>query len=233
LISVRDFVQENCKITPVNLALKLGKENYEKFIMDLTSPSIDSVLVAKETNTLLWSDDMVLRDFAKIKFDVNGVWTQPVLQDCVSRDLLSKDSYHEVIARLVFANYNYVPVKAATLVYYLEKNGWNIVAEVARLFQVLSGPTTSIESALKIAANFIKEIWSKSLMHHQKIAILDLLLSSLVRNRLSIPIIRSFTNSVRQMFQNIFTPWYGDEIIAHTHSWLQTHLSINQKNLLY
>ena len=233
LLGIKTFVQEKCKIVPVKLALKLGKEKYESLKDVLSPPSIDSVLVASETNTLLYTDDMILRGFAKIEFAVNGAWTQPILQDCVEKGQLSKDSYHELVAALIFANYNFVSVKAETLMFYLEKNNWNIVGETVRLFQVLAGPNTSIESAMQIVTTCIKEVWSKSLMLHQKIDILNLTLGSLVENRMSIPTIRLFINSVRKLYRNSFTPWYADEIIAHTNSWLHAHLSINQKNLLF
>lgn len=233
LIGIKIFVQEKCKIVPVKLALKLGREKYENLVGKLSAPSIDSALVAKETNTLLCSDDVVLRGIVEAEVAVDGVWTQSILLDCLEKGLLSNKAYHESISVLIFLNYSYVSLKAETLIFFLEKSNWSIASETVRLFQIIAGPSTTLESAMQIATVCVQEVWSKSILLHQKNDILNLILSSLVKNRLSIPTIRLFTNSIRKFYINSFTPWYADEIIAYTNSWLHMHLSINQKGLLF
>lgn len=232
LNSIKEFIQENCKIVPVEFALKLEKGKYEELINIFSTSSIDSVLVAKQTNTLLYSDDMLLRGIAKNDFAVDGIWTQPVLQNCWERGIIAELAYHETIAKLIHANCIYVPIEIKTLLHFLEKNNWVPGNDASRVFQVLAGPYTTIGSAIRIGVELVKEVWAKKILIHQKNNILSLLLSVLVKNRLSIPAIRLFTDAIQGTYSNSFTPWYADQIISHSRLWLQTYLSTSKQSIL-
>jgi tetratricopeptide (TPR) repeat protein len=181
LDKIRSFVQDHCIIVPVDLALDLGQAKFENLESLLGQEQAASILVAKQMGTVLYSDDIMLRVLASNGFSVNGVWTQSVLQDSCDRGLLKADKYYDAITGLVGANYYYVSLNAATLIYTLQKQQWQ-VSKVAKVFERLAGPDTSEVSAIKVLADCVREVWTNtSILWEQKLMIMDLCLRTLAR----------------------------------------------------
>jgi tetratricopeptide (TPR) repeat protein len=161
---IRSFVEANCIVVAATSAVDIDSARFAKLERILGYEQLSAVLVAKQTDTVLYSDDFVLQTLGYKEFSVKGLWTQSILRDVVDRGLLQIGEYHEAIGRLAKAHYQYVSLTAATLVYLLESQNWQISDEIARVFQRLCGPDTSEETAINVLANCIREIWPRSLL---------------------------------------------------------------------
>ncbi len=176
------FVRENCQIVPVSRALELGPKRFEQAEFALGRSSIASVLVAAETNTLLYSDDFLLRIIAQRDFSVAGVWTQPVLSSARDQGILKEEEYYDSIATLISVNYYYVPVDTSILMHVLKKHQWVAGPAVAEIFALLDAKTTTLD-AINVVVNLIERVWAERIPLYQKIHILDLCLRALVTGR--------------------------------------------------
>jgi hypothetical protein len=85
--------------------------------------ALASILLAKESGALLYSDDYVLRTVAKNSWDVASVWSQPVLRDLTQEMKISEDEYHRCIISLVQRNYHFVGVNWHDYISLLSKTG--------------------------------------------------------------------------------------------------------------
>jgi hypothetical protein len=161
---------------------------FERLETVLGQSSIAAVLVAKETESLLYADDLLLRDLARHHFEVNGVWTQPILLSAMGNGIISEEDYFDAISKLARANYFYVSLRVPILLYVLEKSNWSIDVEVEKTLKPLRDPRTTTASAVNICADIIIHTWVQPLTQFQRVQILDLTLRTLTakRNRMVI-----------------------------------------------
>jgi hypothetical protein len=183
LENILNFAQKNCQVMPTTAALELGSKQFEKFEIALGRSSIASILVAKATGSVLYSDDLLLRTLAKRGFSVDGVWTQPVLHNAYNLGQLEFEDYCNCIATLVRTNYCYVSLNDSILMHELKQNQWVVDGGIERIFSSLTGSKTTDQSAVTIVANLIERVWSEEMPPFHKTQILDLCLRTLAENR--------------------------------------------------
>lgn len=183
LEGILGFIRSRIEVVPTAAALNLELSLFQQLETVLGQSSIAAVLIAKETDSLLYADDLLLRDLARRHYEVHGVWTQPVLLSAVSRDQISKEDYFDAVAALARANYFYVSLNASLLIHVLEKRNWSISSEVEKVLKPLRDPRTTAVSAVDICADVIVYTWGASLTQFQRTQILDLALRTLVAER--------------------------------------------------
>jgi hypothetical protein len=193
------FAQENCQVMPIARALELGRERFEQTEFVLGRSSIASVLVAEETDTLLYSDDFLLRTVAQHDFSVAGVWTQPVLSNACDQGILKEEEYRDSVAALVLANYYYVSLNTPVLMHVLRENQWGVNSQVEKVFAPLSANTDTLD-AVNIMAGLIEGVWAEPVPVHQKLNILDLCLRTLATKRDSEVVLRMLQIALQGRF---------------------------------
>ncbi|MCC5669986.1 hypothetical protein LC653_40850 [Nostoc sp. CHAB 5784] len=94
------WINANCEILPCNAALDIPRDERLELEELIGTSFSDTILIASDPGNLLYSDDWTLRQVAKAKFDIDGVWTQLVLMHCRNINILEKDNYNEMIIKL-------------------------------------------------------------------------------------------------------------------------------------
>jgi len=183
LEGIRKFVQTQCTLTPTRTALDIGKNQLEQMQDLLGKDAIAAILVAKETNLLLYSDDLGLRLVARNDWQVSGFWTQTLLLDLREKGLLGVEQYREAVQKLLLANYRFVSIDGAGLLWILKANNFLSTPAVYRIFESLHGPECTEESAVLVLADLVKRIWLEPLLYEQKLLLLELVLNTLTTGR--------------------------------------------------
>lgn len=227
---IRAFVTANCSVVPATAAVEMDSARVAALEQILGYEQLNAAVVARQTDTVLYSDDLVLRALAHEEFSVEGVWTQPVLGNAADRALIRSSDYHEAIVHLALADYHYVSLSAVTLVHLLESQDWHVSNDVAKVFQLLAGPDTSEGTAVDVLANFIGEIWPRRLLRERKLMILDLCLQVLVTNRLTMRILPRFRHALQRQQRLMLVPWYLSEIESQIGLWLQARWLVSPSN---
>jgi len=137
------------------------------------------MLVARENKTVLYSDDLRLRQYAQAEWQVRGIWTQSVLRQMLQKQLLTEDEYCDAVTKLFWLNYRHVSINAHDLMWALKQDGMEITPRVMRLFTVLQGPDCSEESAALVVADLIRSVWLESAIVSTRQFVLELALDSL------------------------------------------------------
>ena len=113
LEDILKWIRENCEVHPCTAALQMNQLRKQELDNLLQPLFIDPLLLASQPGHLLLSDDEPLRSYAKTAFNhhaganfhIDGVWTQVVLEHCVSKNLLDKAEYDKMTIKLVCSHY--------------------------------------------------------------------------------------------------------------------------------
>lgn len=146
------WCRKNCQIIPAIGIPGIGEEAKHLF-SELHPVFLDTLLAASCTERVLISDDLHYRQVGEQFFSVKGVWTQPLLM--ASLDRLPARLYHESVLDLVKMNYLFISFSADDLMYQLAKNHFEINQDFRTIVKLLGAPTTTLESAVLVASNFL------------------------------------------------------------------------------
>ena len=185
------WIRENCEVQPVTAALQINQLRKRKFDDAFQSFFIDTLLIASQPDHLLLSDDGRLRQYAKTNFsndigtdfDIDGVWTQVVLEHCVNRDILDRSEYNKMIIKLVCSNYYYTEFDAEVLLEAARQSDWKPSGPYEFLVQVLGDQTVHLPSALNVATDFLFQLWNQSILSNQSKSLTFCLLEGLTSGR--------------------------------------------------
>ena len=175
LKNIIKWIRENCEVHPVTAALQINQQDKQKFDDAFQPFFIDTLLIASQPGHLLLSDDEQLRRYAKTNFssdigtdfDINGVWTQIVLEHCVSRNLLDRTEYNKMTIQLVCSNYYHTEFDAEMLMEAARQSDWKPSEPYNSLVQTLGGHGVNLSWALNIATDFLFQLWNQSLLSNQ------------------------------------------------------------------
>ncbi len=213
LEKVLTFVRSTLQVMPAMGLIETDQD----FVEMLGEAAIASILLAKEQNVALYSDDLRLRMVAQEQWQVQGFDSQAILSELHQRTILSKDAYHNALSKLAQSNYHFVRICADALVSILEQNRMEITAEVRGMFKLLHGPDCEVDSAVMVIVELIKSIWLRSILQHQKLFILDFALTTLFTGRRPAAVVPILKAQLRRSFRLI--EFKLPEILAHIDFW--------------
>lgn len=123
---------------PTNLAHYL--KTPENPSQEMGDVSISTILIAKHTNSKLFSDDKVLKEYSKQVYKVQGFWSQPFLIDAVDKKLLTFTGYSEACIKLIKANYYFLSLSSQIINQVIELNHYLISPNVRIMLTGLRNP---------------------------------------------------------------------------------------------
>ena len=170
------WIRENCEVHPVTAALQINQLR-KRELDDAFQPFfIDTLLIASQPGHLLLSDDGRLRHCAKtnfsdagVDFDIEGVWTQVVLEHCVNRNILDRAEYNKMTIKLVCFNYYHTEFDAKVLIEAAEQSEWKLSEPYNSLVQALGWSKNEFcHSHLNVVTDFLFELWTQPIVPSRK-----------------------------------------------------------------
>lgn len=219
------WIRENCEVHPVTAALQINQQDKQKFD-DVFQPFfIDTLLIASQSGHLLLSDDEQLRRYAKANFssdigtdfDIDGVWTQVVLEHCVNRNLLDRTEYNKMTIKLVCSNYYHTEFNADALIEAAKQSDWNPSEPYNSLIQALEGQ----RAALNVATEFLFELWNQSLLPGQFKSLTFCLFEELTSGRSTRLVLKRLANRV--LGESILYSLAEERILSLIEEYIQIH----------
>ena len=178
------WVRKNCEVTPCTTAPKMNQLRKKELDGMLQPLFMDTLLIASQPGYLLLSDDERLRTYAKFQlnndagtnFQIDGVWTQVVLEHCLNQNVLDKNEYNKMAIQLVCSNYYHTEFDTDMLMEALRQANWNLAEPYNSLVQVFGEQRMSLQKALNMTVDFLFKIWEEQIPYNQlKIVTLGLL----------------------------------------------------------
>ncbi len=217
---LREFILAHCEIVPLFPgAIPLFEEGEQGFLADQNSTA--TMLVARQTNSLLYSDDLRLRLIAEKSFGVLGFWTQALLASLAATNQISEEDYFENSIQLIRAHYYFAAVNPKLLIYTFKKNNLHITAEVEDVLTTLHGPRTSENDAIRVIAECLRELWLQTWLVEQKVFVLDQCLRTLIVKRTAPVVLQKLNHYLGKRLQ--LAPLHHDEILSQIDIWRRTN----------
>lgn len=222
LENILHWIESNCDILPCKAALDINRaRRYE--LEEMLGPSfIDTVLIATEPEYLLYSDDVRLRSFAKAEFNVDGVWTQPILIHCLDFNGLEKSKYNEMIVRLISSNYYYLSIDADVLIEAARRSNWIPSAPFTTVLKVMKANSSDEVSSLNVGTNFLYELWRQPILPQRRDYLILSLLDAITDGRNRRLVLDRLVSNVNRLF--ILLPLAARQIISLINTWKQMHI---------
>ena len=210
------WIRENCEVLPCIPALQVNQLRKRKLDETLHPIFLDTLLIATQPGHLLLSDDERLRIYAKTNlnhdagtnFQIDGVWTQVVLEHCLNLNVLDKAKYNRMIIQLVCSNYYHTEFNVDVLMEGLKQANWNLAEPYNSLVQALGGQKTNLQQkTLNMAVDFLFKIWEEPIPYSQLKFVTLGLLAGLTSGRNT----RAVLNQFEDLIQNKHTLFFPVE----------------------
>jgi tetratricopeptide (TPR) repeat protein len=182
LQSIRDFILTS-RLVPVASLLKEKTLDLAKWKDTFGSVSTACVLAARESASLLFSDDQALRKRAAFGMGIQSVWSQSVMLELLRAEAISNEEYVEAIGKLVFLNYTFVSLDGGIVMSFLRRSEFHVSAEVRAILGAFRGPDCTVESAAIVLSQVVKDVWLEYLLFEPKVEIVEAILEVIVEGR--------------------------------------------------
>ena len=224
------WIRENCEVLPCTAALQMNLLRKRKLDSVFQPSFIDTMLIASQPGYLLFSDDERLRFYAKTgfnsdagtDFDIDGVWTQVVLEHCISRNLLDRTEYNKMVIKLICLNYYHTEFDAEVLIEGAKQSDWKPSEPYNTLVQALGGQRVSLSFALNVATDFLFQLWTQSIVPSQSDYLTHTLLDGLTFGRRPRSVLMELANQVLHRFE--FHPLVEREVLSLIRANALTHI---------
>jgi len=209
------------RVMPCNAVLNMDR--YQKSQLDdkFGKSFVESILIASETDSLLFSDDLTLRLIAKGVFNVEGLWTQQILAANLAEGCLDRSTYNEAIVRLIISNYQYPSIDASILLHSVKVDGILNLQRLDKVSRLLGGKYCEANSAIQVAVQFLYELSKQADLTLRYYAIIQMLITNLVDNRDSRSTLKSMVSAIQAHF--ILLPIAEKRIIEMIELWQKSH----------
>ena len=178
-----DWVEKNCKVIPVEGALNYAAEEKSKLNEMLGESFIDSILIAQQSQKVLYSDDLALRIYGENLHNVEGVWTQPLLYHVYEREIIDSEQYNEATIRLACSNFYHTSITSDILLHAAEMAKWLPDQPFICTVKMLGGRSTSLNSAMDVSLQFLQKLWNRPVISIRMGAFIQTLLVALLSGR--------------------------------------------------
>ena len=209
------WIRENCDVLPCTPALQMNQLRKRELDEMLQPLFLDTLLIASQPGYLLLSDDERLRTYAKINLNsdagtnlqIDGVWTQVVLEHCLNQNALDKVKYNKMVIQLICSHYYHTEFDTDTLMEALKQANWNLAEPYNSLVQAFGEQRMSLQKALNMTVDFLFKIWEEQIPYNQLKFVTLGLLAGLTSGRNT----RQVLNQLEYLIQNKRTLFFPVE----------------------
>ena len=176
LKNIIHWIRENCEVGQDSVMSQINQLRRRELNDMLQQHFLDTVLLASQPGHLLFSDDGRLRHYAKTSlnndagtnFQIDGVWTQVLLEHCVKQNRLDKADYDEMTIKLVCSRYYHTVFEADLLLEIAKRANWKLSEPYNSFVLALGEERMNLHSALDVAVDFLFTLWEESILFREK-----------------------------------------------------------------
>ena len=221
------WIRNNCEVGQATAGAEMNQLRRRELNDMLQQHFLDTVLLASQPEHLLFSDDGRLRHYAKTSlnsnagtnFQIDGVWTQVLLEHCVKQDRLDKADYDEMTIKLVCSRYYYTMFDSDLLLEIAKRADWKLSEPYNSFVLALGEERMNGQSALDVCVDFLFTLWDKSISIRQKEFLTLGLLTGLTFGRHADTVLSEFANHIQNKHR-LFLP-AGNSILRQIQSYRQ------------
>ena len=223
LQSILAFIRSKCEVIPAygNLAFPRGERL--KIERSLREAFFDSICIAAQTDGVLYSDDHYLRSISASQYNVKGVWTQSLLMCMRDNGVFSREEYARMTVQLVCNHYYHTSIDEAIVMYAAEEAQWTRKTPYIEIIRTLQGNMSDGESSIRVASQFISQLWMRQLLWGQKEDLTEAILKAITHGRSPHRVLETLETYVRLFLQLL--PVALKDLLDYICAWRRTHIT--------
>ena len=156
---LKNWVVDSTKILPTSPNLSINYKKKKELEGMLGHCFIDTILISKDKDLVLMSDDARLRAFAQSEYDVSGISSYTFICLLLSSGKINDDEFHELACDMISLNYRNIPVSEKLLSLAAEKSLFNLTPPFSTALESLSGQVSDEGSSIIVAVAFLKALY--------------------------------------------------------------------------
>lgn len=149
------WIENNCETMPHQNGFNIERNHKEQLIEILMTEFLDTVLIIKDENYLLFSEDERFAGLASIEFKVQRTWMQPILITLKNKGFITEEEYKEKLLTLTLTNLSHIHFDASILLKAVQEANWLPEPKFIQILKRLQGTRAEIGSAIDVAVEFI------------------------------------------------------------------------------
>lgn len=150
------WIEDKCQIVP--RPIKSVSCKNEELRNQLGASSFDVLLLARETDAIIYADDLGLRGLASSEFDRMSFSTYALLQASCAAEHITSAYRDDLIVKLVEGNYYNIPITGELLFRCLEVEGYSIRGPFLMLMERVGAKEVNLDSALRVIADLLRRL---------------------------------------------------------------------------
>ncbi len=162
--SLLEWCRGNLQIHPSTFMLEMDIDDKKALDELLEESFADSVLIAQKQDYILWAEENLLRTLAKQNYQVKGFCLYSLLRYLLHSNKLFQKEYNSYLIQLITHNYKYVPIPNGLLFEALDKAEYRLQMPFVKVANILRHEASKVDYAVKVAADFLKELYASSLI---------------------------------------------------------------------
>lgn len=153
-------LKEKAKILPSQTSFKINFQEKQKYDNVLGKCFVDSILIAKETNSVLLSDDYANRCIAKNDFNVNSTEIFAIFHYLLKNTFISEPDFIRLTGDLISINYRTIPLSSSKiLMQLLDKSEYQLKFPFLNACEGLEGNFINNSVSCNILAEFLQNLY--------------------------------------------------------------------------
>jgi transcription elongation GreA/GreB family factor len=169
LKGLADALQSVCRVRDGAVLASIDHERRERLIRFFGRHGAESIVIASMPGHVLWTDDMILADFAKTEFGVRRVWTEAALQARAQAGNLDPAELATASTKLAGWGYSFTSPSLETLMRSGSLAVWNPDQFPLRQgLDQFATNTMSVSDAVRLGAELIVKIYNDQHLRGQR-----------------------------------------------------------------
>ncbi|MDO8572921.1 MAG: hypothetical protein Q7S11_04110 [bacterium] len=218
LQKIKDWIAANCTVAPMAEILKLPKERRERLYETIGTSFVDTMMIAKERNCPLYSDDHGTRSIALHDFAVKGFWTQVLAIIAVEKELITTDDMEKINVSLCELRYRHTTISGRSLLYAAKSAGWVSTGPFTTVLAGITGPSIELVSAMGVAVEFFYQLWKEpTISDLQREALVFAALDAIAQQKNRLEVIKYAGSLIPARFR--LSPVAGNHLLRLITAW--------------
>lgn len=178
----KGFVEERCTVGVIEGTLAGGEDSLGALSELIGEASAGSVLLARERDAVLLSDEPAVRALAELRFGLKTMSSQAILDAGRRANRIAAREHAESIVKMLACRYKHVFGGAPTLAAALALDEYRPGPHLEAALWLVGTPECPLENAVEIAAEFLTLVWVTTPEIHQTLLVVKVL-EALARER--------------------------------------------------
>jgi hypothetical protein len=214
LAGLVEFLKSRCVIVPGPSLNAIPANRREILLKAFGRPALESIILAKASDAVLWTDDFAVAELARELFTCRRVWTQ---LGC--RELLPAETTAKVTWALLAFKYEFTSLSVDEALHAARDAQWeNAKFPLDQVMSYFSRSSPGPEELIAIALRLVVEAWTQPVLGLQAQAITFRLLTEIAKREDGRRLVNFINVSVNAMFGlNVIA---GGHAKASIHEWL-------------